>query len=105
VPRFTWAISGADPAHVLRLIHERLAELARSGYRHHPVTGAVRHDEHAALEMSCPECLHRRLHFMALAHPRRPGHVSLAWCDICRVAVDVTPAPALSAAAPRAVAR
>jgi hypothetical protein len=74
---------------VLRLIHERLAELARGGYRHHPVTAEVRPDERAALTMSCPECNHRGLHFTALAHPARPGHVSLAWCDICRVAMDV----------------
>jgi hypothetical protein len=90
---------------MLRLIHERLAELARLGYRHNPETGAVRHDQRAAREMSCPECLHRGLHFIALAHPRHPGHVSLAWCDICRVAVDVTRAPARSDARPRAVAR
>jgi hypothetical protein len=83
----------ADPGGVLRLIHERLAELARSGYRHQPATGAVRHDQRAAREMSCPECLHRGLHFMAFAHPRRPGHVALAWCDLCRVAIDVPPAP------------
>jgi transcription elongation factor Elf1 len=74
---------------VLRLIHERLAELARQGYRHHPVTEAVRAKERAARAMSCPECNHRGLHFGAFAHPARPGHIALAWCDICRVAVDV----------------
>lgn len=79
----------ADPVDVLRLIHERLAELARRGYRHHPVAGDVRDDQRTARALSCPECLHRGLHFTALSHPKRPGHISLAWCDACRVAIDV----------------
>jgi hypothetical protein len=90
----------ADGMSVLRLIHERLAELARRGYRHHPVTGAVLADHRAARRLSCPECNHRGMHFAALAHPDRPGHIALAWCDVCRVAVDVSPptgAPARSA--------
>jgi hypothetical protein len=90
----------ADALGVLRLIHERLAELARGGYRHQPVTDAVRPDERAARTLSCPECNHRGLHFTALAHPARPGHIALAWCDVCRVAMDVrAPRP------PAAVAR
>jgi hypothetical protein len=90
----------ADGLGVLRLIHERLAELARGGYRHHPVTAEVRLDERAARTMSCPECNYRGLHFTALAHPARPGHISLAWCDLCRVAMDVH-APRPPASAPR----
>jgi hypothetical protein len=89
---FTRPSGAADPGRVLRLIHERLAELARSGYRHQPVTGAVRDAERAARDLSCPECLHRGLLFTALAHPKRPGHVALAWCELCRVAMDVRPA-------------
>jgi hypothetical protein len=82
---------------VLRLIHERLAELARTGYRYQAPTAATRADERLARDMRCPECLHRDLHFIALSHPVLPGHVSLAWCDLCRVAMDV---PEFAAATP-----
>jgi hypothetical protein len=95
-PSFTCRPPAADASSVLRLIHERLAELARRGYRHQPVTGIVRLDERTARDMSCPECFHRGLHFAALAHPQRPGHIALAWCDLCRVAMDVPRSTAAS---------
>jgi hypothetical protein len=70
-------------------VAQRIAGLARQGYRHRSITGDVRMDATAASAMCCRRCDAGELHFIALARPGRAEHVALAWCGACLTAVDL----------------